>query len=256
MISGPSTSSATTCRSTGCIARADLVLADLLGADAEDHVAVAPGGEGARVAGRQRQREAAAHDPQPAVALGLDPGVQQVHRRAREEAGDEGVGRIAVDLHRRADLDDAAVLHDADALAHGHRLDLVVGDVDDRAAEPAVQLDQLGAHDGCAAWHRGWTAARRAGRPPARGSAPGRAPRAGAGRRTARAACGPAARRCRAWPRSRAPWRRSRRGRGRGSACRRPDCRRPSYAGTARSSGTRWRGCGPSDRRRSGGARR
>ena len=45
-----------------------------------------------------------------------------------EEAGDELVGRPVVDLLRRADLLDAAGVHHADAVGHGDRLLLVVGD--------------------------------------------------------------------------------------------------------------------------------
>ena len=45
--------------------------------------------------------------------------------------GDEEVGRAVVEFERRADLLDPAGVHDDDAVGHGHRLDLVVGDVDD-----------------------------------------------------------------------------------------------------------------------------
>ncbi len=37
-----------------------------------------------------------------------------------------------------------AVAHDRDPMPHRHRLDLIVGDVDSRGLEPALQLDQLG----------------------------------------------------------------------------------------------------------------
>ena len=46
-----------------------------------------------------------------------EPGIEQVHRRAREKACDEGVDRVAVDFQRRPDLDDPAIAHDADPLA-------------------------------------------------------------------------------------------------------------------------------------------
>ena len=115
--------------------------------------------------------------------------------------GDEAVGRPLVEFERRADLDDAAGVEHDDAVGHGHRLDLVVGDVDRGRAEPVVQRADLGAHlhaelgvevrerlveeeDAAAA---------------ARSRGPW--PRAGAGRRTAPAACGRAAR---SMPRSRA----------------------------------------------------
>ena len=67
----------------------------------------------------------------------------EVHVWRADEAGDEEVGRVAVELQRRADLlDHPAVQHD-DLVGHGHRLDLVVGDVDHRGAEVVVQLEDV-----------------------------------------------------------------------------------------------------------------
>ena len=43
--------------------------------------------------------------------------------------------RLVVELHRRADLGDVAGVEHDDPVGHGHRLDLVVGDVDHRGAE-------------------------------------------------------------------------------------------------------------------------
>ena len=54
-------------------------------------------------------------------------------------------GRV-VELERRADLLDDAVVHDDDAVGHGHRLDLVVGDVDGGGLQPLVVLLDLRAH--------------------------------------------------------------------------------------------------------------
>jgi hypothetical protein len=50
------------------------------------------------------------------------------------------------DLLGRADLLDDAVLHDDYAVAQGHGLGLVVGDVDKGGVYPLPQLDELGAH--------------------------------------------------------------------------------------------------------------
>ena len=72
--------------------------------------------------------------------------VDEVHGRRADEAGHELVGGPAVELHRLADLLDPAVLHDHDAVAQRHRLDLVVGDVDGRRLQPIVQLLELDAH--------------------------------------------------------------------------------------------------------------
>ena len=53
---------------------------------------------------------------------------------------------MVVELERRADLLDAAVLPHDDAVGHRHRLDLVVRDIDGRGPEPLVQRLDLGAH--------------------------------------------------------------------------------------------------------------
>ena len=50
------------------------------------------------------------------------------------------------DLLGSADLLDDAVLHDDDAVAQGHGLGLVVGDVDEGAVDALTQLQDLGAH--------------------------------------------------------------------------------------------------------------
>jgi hypothetical protein len=51
-----------------------------------------------------------------------------------DEAGDEFVGRIVVEIERAADLFDPPIAHDDDAVGHGHGLDLIVGHVDDGGA--------------------------------------------------------------------------------------------------------------------------
>src|SRR5215472_11388742 len=111
-----------------------------------------PDAEGDRPAGMRGERigrvarglEAAAPRLQAiAPALALEPRRHQVHGGIAEEAGDEGVDGIAIDLQRLADLDNLAAIHDADAIAHGHGLDLVMGDVDRGRAELMLLLDQL-----------------------------------------------------------------------------------------------------------------
>ena len=76
----------------------------------------------------------------------VDPAGQHVHRRRADEARDEEVRRHVVEVERRADLLDPAVVHDDDLVGHGHRLDLVVGDVDRGGLQPLVQVLDLGAH--------------------------------------------------------------------------------------------------------------
>ena len=116
--------------------------------------------------------------------------LQEVHRRRADEARDEQIVRPVVELERRADLLDQAVVHDHDLVGHGHGLDLVVGDVDRRGLQPLVQLLDLGAHLRRAAWRRGSTAARRTGTPAGRARWRGPWRRAGAGRRRAGAESG------------------------------------------------------------------
>ena len=68
---------------------------------------------------------------------------EQVHGRATDEAGDEHVVRLRVEVARGADLLEDAVLEDRDAVAHGQSLGLVVRDVDGRDAETTRQRRDL-----------------------------------------------------------------------------------------------------------------
>lgn len=71
---------------------------------------------------------------------------EQVHRRAAKEARREGVCRLLVDLERRTNLRNAPALHDANPVTHGHRLDLVMCDVDHGGAQTTMQTCQFAAH--------------------------------------------------------------------------------------------------------------
>ena len=53
---------------------------------------------------------------------------------------------VVVDLLGRAELLDTAVVHDRDAIRQGHRLDLVVGDVDGGDPKLVTQVLELRAH--------------------------------------------------------------------------------------------------------------
>ena len=59
--------------------------------------------------------------------------------------GDERVGGMLVQLLGRPELLQLALVHDGDAVAHRHRLDLVVRHVDGRRAEALLQPQDLGA---------------------------------------------------------------------------------------------------------------
>ena len=79
----------------------------------------------------------------------------KLHRRRTDESGDKAVGRFVVKLHRVADLLYPAVAHDDDPVAQGHRLDLVVGDVDRGRCQAAQRrLFQLRPASARAAWRK------------------------------------------------------------------------------------------------------
>ncbi len=71
---------------------------------------------------------------------------QEAHWRSADEIGHEHGCRTVVDLLRRTDLLDTALIHDGNAVGHRHRLELVVGDVDSGRIDPVVQFAQFAAH--------------------------------------------------------------------------------------------------------------
>ena len=114
---------------------------------------------------------------------------------AADEIGDEARARTLVDLLGRADLDDAAVVEDGDAVGHRQRLALVVGDEDEGEAERRAAGSSVRPASPRGASGRARRAARRGGAPSAGRRGRGRARRAGAGRRRAGSACAPPCRR-------------------------------------------------------------
>ena len=74
------------------------------------------------------------------------PGVEEVHPRGADEAGDEHVPRRSVHVVRGADLADPTRVHDGDPVSERECLDLIVRDVHHRHADGAVELPELGAH--------------------------------------------------------------------------------------------------------------
>ncbi len=108
----------------------------MLGAHADDHLR----GHVRRCA--DVDAELAEHESDITVpALGADAG--EAHRRAADEACDERVRGSLVDRIGIADLLEDAVAHRRDAVAHRHRLDLVVRDVDRRRPDLALQTPDL-----------------------------------------------------------------------------------------------------------------
>ena len=110
--------------------------AQVLGADADAEVL--PGDARAGLAG---QLDVPAAELRAALALHGQG--HEVHRGGADEAGDEHVGRAVVHGARLVDLLQDAGLEDGDPVAHRHGLDLVVGDVDRRHAEAALQRRDL-----------------------------------------------------------------------------------------------------------------
>src|SRR5262245_41233245 len=84
-----------------------------------------------------------ATNPDPSV---FGTGRNQVDRRAADEFGDFAVPRALVDGARRVDLQELAIHHDGDAIRHGHRLALVVRDIDEGRPQPPVQRREFLAH--------------------------------------------------------------------------------------------------------------
>src|SRR5207247_10249302 len=93
-----------------------------LGPEADDELAAAAR---ARV-GEDLLRERDAGAAEGHVAVRAHREGAEVHRRRADEAGDEGVRRLVVELARRVDLLQVTVLERGDAVAEGHRLGLVV----------------------------------------------------------------------------------------------------------------------------------
>ena len=198
----------------------------------------------------QRER-APRHGDAPAAPSRLEHAGQQVHAGAAREPGHEDVGRAVVEVLGRRHLLEHPVVEHGDPVAHRHRLDLVVGDVEGGGAEPLLQGDDVGPGLRPAARRRGWRAARPSRRPAGCGRWPGPGPPAGAGRPRAAPACG---RGSGSSPRVAAAslTRRVR------SSCSMPRWRRreldvlghASGAGRGRRSGRPWPRRGPSARRR------
>ncbi len=114
----------------------------VLGPRADDHrLAVA-----AACIGRYSELGAVAQHHARAGSIAAQRRRQKVHRRRTDEARDERIGRVVVQLERTSGLLDAAVTHHDDLVAHRHRLDLVVRDVDRRGVQPLMQLLDLAAH--------------------------------------------------------------------------------------------------------------
>ena len=131
------------------------------GADAAAHARPACGSEGDRLR-PDRQRAAglrrclAGHAAAERLADSVDlhprdrvSGIDHhrvEHVGLADEARHPHVGRLFVERARRADLENFALAHDDDGVGQAHRLRLVVGDVDRRDADRAVDVLELRPH--------------------------------------------------------------------------------------------------------------
>ena len=91
---------------------------------------------------RKREPGKAVDESRPAIDR-LDVADEEIHRWRPDETGDEQAPGIVVDVVGRADLLQPAIAHHADAIAHGHGLDLIVRDEDHRRVQALLEIDQL-----------------------------------------------------------------------------------------------------------------
>src|SRR5438876_2264778 len=83
------------------------------------------------------------HDTAPVAERGDRPSDEI---GAADEVGDEPVARLLVNLARRADLDDSALVHHRDLVRKRERLGLIVGHIYRREIEIALQPLELRSH--------------------------------------------------------------------------------------------------------------
>src|SRR4030095_10506947 len=78
----------------------------------------------------------------------IQPAFQQVHLRATDETRYRNVGRFVIDLRCGAGLLNRSLMQYDDFVAEGQSLSLVMGHVNNRGVQPAVQPSQLHPHGG------------------------------------------------------------------------------------------------------------
>ena len=108
---------------------ADAYVADFLGVSNLMDARVEKSGNGQGPCRLRLEREIA--EAQTAGSMPVSPSLNtSVHQvRHAQEVGHIGVGGLVVDVFRGAELRDASVVHDGEAIGHRERLFLVVGDI-------------------------------------------------------------------------------------------------------------------------------
>ena len=93
----------------------------------------------AAVLAQPRHRRCDAHRARPAAPRGEPRNGRKFIGGEPMKSATNRAGRPVVDLLRRAELLDHAVVHHGDRVGHRHRLELVMGDIDRGRAEAVVQ---------------------------------------------------------------------------------------------------------------------
>ena len=70
----------------------------------------------------------------------------QVHPGTADKARDKRRGGVVIQVHGRPHLFDRATVQHDDGVGHGHRLDLIMGDINHRRPQFGVQLGQYQPH--------------------------------------------------------------------------------------------------------------
>ena len=98
------------------------------------------------LAPQRRQRQGLAGEFRQGQVAGVDFGGQEVHLGRADEACNEQVVGVVINFERRAGLFDPAFAHHDDLVGQSHRLDLVVGHIDDRGLQLLMQAGDFDAH--------------------------------------------------------------------------------------------------------------
>ena len=96
--------------------------------------------------GKSNEAAPSASTNRRASASRLQARGSDIHHRAADELRDEEVGGVLVDVGRRADLLQHALVHDGDAVGERHGLHLIVRHIDGCLLVLQMQPLQLGAH--------------------------------------------------------------------------------------------------------------
>jgi hypothetical protein len=127
--------------------RGQCCVLEVLGADAEDHApSLVLRQRGMRIELLVADRDSlAAEQRRNRTVAALERGLDHVHRGTADETADEQVDRPVVELLGCVDLLQLPPPHHGYAVTHGHRLDLVVGDVEGGGADVGQEARELGA---------------------------------------------------------------------------------------------------------------